>query len=93
MSDRQLSAPAPGPTPSGLPAEISAIWADVLEVDSVAGDLSFYDFGGTSLQAMRICARIERLTGREVAPELLFDADTFEDFVADVLRADDGTER
>ncbi|MGW5652951.1 acyl carrier protein [Streptomyces humi] len=93
MSDRELSAPAPGPTTPGLPAEIAAIWADILEVDSVAGDVSFYDFGGTSLQAMRICARIERLTGHEVAPELLFDADTFEDFVTGVLRAVDGTER
>jgi acyl carrier protein len=66
--------------------EIARIWSEILEVETVAPDSSFYDFGGTTLQAMRICARLESLTGTDVTPDLLFEADTFADFVAAVTR-------
>ncbi|MFB7495962.1 phosphopantetheine-binding protein [Streptomyces sp. NPDC056161] len=72
--------------------EIAGIWAEILEVDDVLPDSSFYDFGGTSLQAMRICARIERITGYEVSPESVFDTDTFRDFVARVRAMDPAQE-
>ncbi|MEU9336451.1 acyl carrier protein [Streptomyces sp. NPDC048290] len=72
--------------------EIAEIWADILEVDGLTSDSSFYDFGGTSLQAMRICARIERLTGFEVSPELVFETDNFGEFVTRVRAMDPAPE-
>ena len=61
------------------------IIADVLKVPQVAATDSFYDFGGTSLQAMRICARLGKELGLRVKPEVLFESDT----LADVISAAD----
>ncbi|WP_433342098.1 acyl carrier protein [Micromonospora sp. CA-111912] len=58
------------------------IVADVLKVPHVAATDSFYDFGGTSLQAMRICARIGKELGLRISPEVLFDSDTLADVVS-----------
>lgn len=63
-------------------AAVSRILADVLEVDCVGRTDSFYDFGGTSLQAIRICARIEAELGCQVQPVWLFTNDVLTDFVA-----------
>ncbi|GAA1911672.1 hypothetical protein GCM10009716_22040 [Streptomyces sodiiphilus] len=60
------------------------IAADVLKVPRVTASDSFYDFGGTSLQAMRICARIEKELGLSVTPETLFECDSFADVVSAV---------
>ncbi|MGC4788144.1 acyl carrier protein [Micromonospora sp. DT178] len=60
---------------------ILRIIADVLGVPRVASTDSFYDFGGTSLQAMRICARVQRERGRSLSPEVFFTGDTLADVV------------
>lgn len=73
--DTEYRPPAPG-----LPTVVAAIFADVLEVDRYGADDSFYDFGGTSLQAIRICARIERETGIGAQPVVLFEHDVLADF-------------
>jgi len=51
------------------------IVADVLKVPHVTMADGFHDFGGTSLQAMRICARIGTELGVRIAPERLFESD------------------
>lgn len=67
--------------PSGkLETMIAAIQAEVFGVDRVGRLDSFYDFGGTSLQAIRICARIERETGRQALPAWLFETDVLAEF-------------
>ncbi|MFM9595019.1 acyl carrier protein [Streptomyces scabiei] len=48
---------------------------EVLRAGPAAEDDSFYDFGGSSLQAMRICVRIERILGVSIKPEVLLDGD------------------
>lgn len=48
------------------------IVAGVLKVPHVTMADSFYDFGGTSLQAMRIGTEL----GVRIAPERLFESDT-----------------
>jgi len=73
--DTEFQAPE-GPIESAV-ARIQAV---VLGVDRVGRTDSFYDFGGTSLQAIRICARIERETGRRALPAWLFDTDVLADF-------------
>jgi acyl carrier protein len=63
-----------------LEAAIAEIQAEILDVDRVGRSDSFYDLGGTSLQAMRICARLERDLGVQALPVWLFDADVLSDF-------------
>jgi len=61
---------------------VAGICAEVLGVSRVGRTDSFYDFGATSLQAVRICARINRLTAIQALPVWLFAHDALADFVA-----------
>ncbi|MFD5141804.1 phosphopantetheine-binding protein [Streptomyces sp. NPDC058401] len=71
-----------------LEEEIAAVMAEVLAVERVGRRDSFYDLGGTSLAAIRICARIERRLGLRVDPMLLLDHDELADFAEQIrLRA------
>jgi hypothetical protein len=65
-----------------LEKAIADIEAEILDIDRVGRSDSFYDLGGTSLQAMRICARLERDLGVRALPVWLFDADILADFAA-----------
>ncbi|WP_229401791.1 acyl carrier protein [Micromonospora okii] len=67
---------------TGTDEAVLRIVADVLNVPHVSPADSFYDFGGTSLQAMRICARLSKELGLRVGPEVLFDSDTLADVIA-----------
>jgi acyl carrier protein len=68
--------------PSGeLATAVAAVVAEVLGVDRVGLDDSFYDFGGTSLQAMRVCIRLERETGQALTPVEVFEHDVLADLV------------
>ncbi|MGC4806821.1 acyl carrier protein [Micromonospora sp. DT233] len=77
MTEQHIAVPATGHHDAVL-----RIVADVLKVPHVAATDSFYDFGGTSLQAMRICARIGKELGVRVSPEVLFDSDTLAGVIA-----------
>jgi mycobactin peptide synthetase MbtE len=68
------------PPQGTLETTVAHIEAEVLGVDRVGRADSFYDFGGTSLQAIRICTRIERETGRQAEPAWLFDTDIVSEF-------------
>ncbi len=63
-----------------LEASIARIIADVLDIDHVSRFDSFYDFGGTSLAAIRICARLESELGYHAQPAWLFTSDVLADF-------------
>jgi len=67
---------------SQLEQAVANILADVLSVDRIGRSDSFYDFNGTSLQAIQICARIERQLGIRAQPSWLFTNDLLESFVA-----------
>jgi acyl carrier protein len=71
-------APPQGPTET----LIARITADVLGIERISREDSFYDFGGTSLQAMRVCARLEKESGHRVTPAVLFDHDVVADLAA-----------
>jgi acyl carrier protein len=69
--------------PAGETEEaVSRILADVLGVDRMGRSDSFYAFGGTSLQAIRICARVEAKFGCPADPVWLFTNDVLADFAA-----------
>jgi len=63
-----------------LEQSIVRIIAGVLNIDRVGRMDSFYDFGGTSLDAIRICARLETELGCQARPVWLFTSDVVADF-------------
>jgi hypothetical protein len=69
-----------------LEVTVARIAGTVLDVDRIGRTDSFYDFGCTSLQAIRICTRIDRETHRRVPPAWLFDHDILADFAARLQR-------
>lgn len=86
MAERRedfVEAPYQAPQ-EGLEQQIAEIVAEVLGVDRVGREDSFYDFGGTSLQAIRICARIELQLGLKALPLWLFSNDVLHDFAGEV---------
>jgi thioesterase domain-containing protein/acyl carrier protein len=50
------------------------LWRDVLGTDAVGLDDDFFGLGGSSLQAMELFVRLERLLGRTVPISMLFSA-------------------
>ncbi|MFH8668130.1 amino acid adenylation domain-containing protein [Streptomyces anulatus] len=63
-------------------AAVADVVAEVLGVDRVGLDDSFYDFGGTSLQAISVCVRLEKIIGRTVEPADILEHDVLADMVA-----------
>ena len=55
---------------------LAGIYAQILGVDRVGVDDSFFDLGGDSLQAMRLIAALNRTLGTGLEERLLFDAPT-----------------
>ena len=80
-SREQLVAAEYEPPQGPLETTVAHILAEILDVDRVGRSDSFYDFGGTSLQAIRICTRVGRRTGRQVDPASLFEFDVLSEFV------------
>jgi amino acid adenylation domain-containing protein len=72
-SPHRTASAAPG-TP--LEETISAILAEVLQVEKPGVDDDFFDLGGNSLLAMRVLARVEAALGVQVKPQALFSAPT-----------------
>ncbi|MEU6578124.1 phosphopantetheine-binding protein [Streptomyces sp. NPDC046805] len=72
------------PPEGELEQAVADIVAEVLGIDRVSRGDSFYDFGGTSLQAIRICARIELRLGLKALPLWLFSNDVLHEFVEEL---------
>ncbi|WP_433607184.1 AMP-binding protein [Dactylosporangium sp. CA-139114] len=87
LDERQLLARAPGPAapapaaPGDSPAdpvtaEVAAAFAAVLGRPAVPADADFFDLGGTSLGAGRVCARLAAARGTPVPVSWLYAAAT-----------------
>jgi hypothetical protein len=63
---------------------IAQVISDVLDIDRVGRMDSFYDFGGTSLAAIKVCARLEYEYGWQAKPDWLFSSDIVADFARKV---------
>ncbi|MGW4401272.1 non-ribosomal peptide synthase/polyketide synthase [Amycolatopsis nivea] len=63
---------------------LAAIWADVLGIDRVGADDSFFELGGDSILSMRITSRVRAEFGVEVSPRMLFSAPTLSQFAAEL---------
>lgn len=59
-----------------LTEDVQRIWADVLDVDTVAPDTNFFEAGGDSLLFIVLLERINRFTGRMIDAAELFEHST-----------------
>jgi amino acid adenylation domain-containing protein len=83
---RALPAPDPvrtGRAPAAAPRDeiehrLAEIWAEILGLESVGVDQSFFDLGGHSLSAVRLMARIEDQLGQALPLSAVFQAATVE---------------
>ncbi|MFJ2554492.1 MULTISPECIES: beta-ketoacyl synthase N-terminal-like domain-containing protein [unclassified Streptomyces] len=64
--------------PSGeVESAIADVWCDLLGLNEIGADDSFFDLGGSSLIGMEVMARIRRrLAVDELAPHILYEAPT-----------------
>ncbi|MFD9735291.1 amino acid adenylation domain-containing protein [Umezawaea sp. NPDC059074] len=86
-----LAAPARprGEAPRGeCEVEVARIWAELLDVDAVGRDQSFFALGGDSLRATRLLEALRRRFGVAVPLRALFAAPTVEAVAAVISAAD-----
>ena len=62
-----LAAPSMAALGDGIDRRLSAIWADLLHLDTIAPDDDFFDLGGYSLMTVRLARRIEATFGVRLA--------------------------
>lgn len=70
---------------TGIAAKIAQAWRAVLldaSENGPAPETDFFDAGGDSLSGAQFVFEVERLTGRTLPPNLLYEAPVFADFVA-----------
>uniref|UniRef100_UPI0031E29C5A non-ribosomal peptide synthetase n=1 Tax=Saccharothrix mutabilis TaxID=33921 RepID=UPI0031E29C5A len=67
-----------------LQKELCALFSALLEVPEVGIDDSFFELGGQSLQAMRLCSRIGATIGVGVSVNTLFDTPTVAELAAHI---------
>jgi acyl carrier protein len=65
-----------------LETSVAQIGAQVLQVDRMSRSDSFFDFDATSMDALKICARIEAEAGYQVPPFWVFETDVLADLVS-----------
>lgn len=64
-----------------LETSVARVAAQVLQVDRIGRSDSLFDFDATSMDALKICARIEAEAGYQVPPHWLFESDVVADLV------------
>ncbi len=74
----------PGPLP--LEKLLVAIWEWVLDLAPVSPDDNFFDLGGTSLLALRMCNELRERTGHDLSPSMLVEAPTVARLAAAIER-------
>jgi hypothetical protein len=77
---KDLTDTAYEPPEGDLEKLIATVQTEVLDLDLIGRGDNYFDLGGTSLQAMRICTRIQRETGYKVIPAWLFEDAVLSDF-------------
>ena len=84
------ASPSPSVGPDELRDAVMETWAEVLRVESVDPDRSFFDHGGNSLQVVTLRERLETRLAMPVSLVDLFRHATVRDFVAAHSASQDG---
>jgi acyl carrier protein len=79
VSDAPEKAPFVG---DGIEAQLTAVWADLLGVESIGLDENFFELGGHSLLATRVLARVFDAFGVQIPLRTLFEAPTVRQLAA-----------
>ncbi|MCB5178386.1 phosphopantetheine-binding protein [Streptomyces antimicrobicus] len=88
MDDRSLFTDAPAvPALDETEAAVVRLWEEALQVRPLGRDDNFFEMGGTSMLAVRICGGVERLLGFRPTADQVFDTDTLAEFAALVRAA------
>jgi len=66
---------------------IAAAWSEVLGIDDAAPDDSFFEFGGHSLSAMRVAAKLRRAFQIDVPLKWIFDRPTLRSLAREIRTA------
>ncbi|WP_019031059.1 phosphopantetheine-binding protein [Salinispora arenicola] len=61
--------------------QAAAVWAETLDGSAPTDSDNFFRTGGTSLKALRLCARLGTALGRQVPVKVLLRNSTFGAFV------------
>jgi amino acid adenylation domain-containing protein len=69
-----------------LERDVARVWAEVLNVNGVAPDQSFFDLGGHSLLAMQMANQVSRQLGASCPLSLVFEAPVLSDFCRSLER-------
>jgi len=83
MPGPQLTEDSPAPTGE----VVLSVMAEVLGSGPHLPADNFYDLGGSSLDAIRICLRVNRELALDLGPETLLDSDDITGFIAVVSAA------
>uniref|UniRef100_UPI000A6F2398 non-ribosomal peptide synthetase n=1 Tax=Rhodococcus marinonascens TaxID=38311 RepID=UPI000A6F2398 len=67
---------------------VARVFADVLGVERISLDSSFFDLGGNSLVATRVISRVNAALGVDIGVRTLFEAPTVESLAERIERAD-----
>ncbi|WP_080678096.1 alpha/beta fold hydrolase [Salinispora pacifica] len=67
-------------------AAVIDVWAELLPLAAVDGQTRFFEAGGTSIAAMRGCAKLSAKLGVRVPVKILLDQGRLEDFAAQVCQ-------
>ncbi|MFE7312363.1 amino acid adenylation domain-containing protein [Streptomyces sp. NPDC057555] len=92
--ERRTGPPRPAADPlrhDRLLAELAAIWAELLAVPSVQEQDSFFALGGTSLEAIRLIARLQQELGVRIELTRLFTTPTLAALAEAVAEAQGST--
>jgi thioesterase domain-containing protein/acyl carrier protein len=73
------------PPRTNLEKEIADIWAQVLHRSPIGIRENFFELGGTSVQAVRIFARIEQVVHQRLPLSLILGAPTIEQLASELL--------
>lgn len=71
-------------TPDGVDTAVRQAWLEVLELSNVDPVDDFFDLGGESLGAMRICNRVGAMLGGRIPLRILYENSQLREFAAQV---------
>jgi thioesterase domain-containing protein/acyl carrier protein len=60
--------------------EIAKVWSEVLQIEEIGINYTFFEMGGTSIMAVKVVAEIEKRTGKRFPLSVLFEYSTVEKF-------------